>query len=653
MSLLKAVRTPRALRADIQALRGYAVLVVLLFHAKLTGFAGGYLGVDVFFVISGFLITRLVADGVRAGSFSFSEFYFRRAKRLLPAAYVTLLLTALAAPFFLNDPEYLDFRGQFLGALTFCANIVLWRQSGYFEGASDLKPLLHIWSLSLEEQYYFVLPALLVLTPLRRWRTLVWGGVSLSLALFVYREGSASTFYLLPTRAWELGIGSVGALAVLGDRAARLIKLAFWPALAVLLATPIAAPLIHSASLATAMACTATVLVILRQHPGGASNPAIKTLVWLGDRSYSLYLVHWPLFAFLNNSWFGLEEQLPPLSLRVALLAMSVAVAYVLFRFVEQPVHQARLERRSSILKYAGIASLLLLGVVFAAPLLNPPARDYAAIRQRNYGFAGACEFQDDFQPIPACRNSSAPETLVWGDSYAMHLIPGMTADSSYPTVVQATRSVCGPILGVAFVEQSSYDRNWAERCIRFSKSVLTYLERSTSVKRVVLASPFNQFVKPGNQLLIRRDSDGSYYTASASVQLAASELRKTISAIRALGKRVVIVGPPPYGSYDIGRCLERVERRMPVVGVASACEIDKSASLAERGGVFELMNTLSRDGDVNVLDLSRLLCAGARCRTYADGVFLYRDRGHLSVDGSIFLFKTYHLVAAIDTLAR
>jgi peptidoglycan/LPS O-acetylase OafA/YrhL len=152
-----------ATRTDIQALRGVAVLMVVLYHVKIGPLDAGYLGVDVFFVISGFLITTLVAKGIQRGEFRLSKFYFRRAKRLLPAAYATVLATALCAPWFLNQQELRDFALQVIGSVTFTANVVLWRQSGYFEGASELKPLLHTWSLSLEEQYYMLLPAALLL----------------------------------------------------------------------------------------------------------------------------------------------------------------------------------------------------------------------------------------------------------------------------------------------------------------------------------------------------------------------------------------------------------------------------------------------------------------------------------------------------------
>ena len=200
------------MRADIQSLRGYAILIVVLFHAGLSYFPGGYLGVDIFFVISGFLITNLITKQIKEKTFSFREFYFRRAKRLLPAAYVTFVLSAVAALFLLTSQELIEFSQQLIGAVTFTANMVLWRQGTYFGVESSLKPLLHVWSLSIEEQYYFLLPAVLVVIPSRYWQRAMLFACLLSLLVCVafYYIQTGAAFYLFPARAWELCIGSLG-----------------------------------------------------------------------------------------------------------------------------------------------------------------------------------------------------------------------------------------------------------------------------------------------------------------------------------------------------------------------------------------------------------------------------------------------------------
>ncbi|PKM05100.1 MAG: acyltransferase, partial [Gammaproteobacteria bacterium HGW-Gammaproteobacteria-7] len=260
--------TPRH-RNDIQILRGLAVLLVLVYHSGAGIATAGYLGVDIFFVISGYLITRMVVGQIALGRFRFGDFYLRRARRLLPAAYLTLALTTIAAIYLLDYREWNDFVVQLLGALTFTGNFALWQQAGYFSGAAELKPLLHIWSLAIEEQYYLVLPLFLVFIARRLWLPLAGALALASLALHIHWAGTdpAAAFYLLPSRGWELAVGSLLALAELrGLRPGPGARLAFWPALLALIAVPL-----WGSGLSTpfdnVLVCAATAVVILRCHP--------------------------------------------------------------------------------------------------------------------------------------------------------------------------------------------------------------------------------------------------------------------------------------------------------------------------------------------------------------------------------------------------
>ncbi len=647
---------PAALRTDIQALRGFAVLVVLLYHAKIGFFSAGYLGVDVFFVISGFLITRLIKKGIEGGNFHFSTFYFRRAKRLLPAAYVTFLVTALLAPFFLTSSEMLDLRTQMLGAVTFTANIVLWRQSGYFGGTAELKPLLHVWSLAIEEQYYFLLPAVLVFVPRRLWlkTALLTLVTSLVLCFFMMQAKPNAAFYWLPTRGWELMFGSVGALVVVGEGFQRYLKAIFWPALAVLLALPVMHLGADHPGPGALLICLATLVVILRQHPLLSQWVGMQGLSKVGDMSYSLYLVHWPVFAFLNNVWITESGGEHPLGIRASLIALSLCLAYVLHRYVEVRFRHADIQPNWRAIGRVVAAStgLVLVTVGLAHGVASD--KDYSHIRRANQGFGEACEFTENFAPIAACRNSDNPEFVVWGDSFAMHLVPGLLGVAGgAPGIVQATRSECGPLMGLAPQSGQSYNNAWGQSCIRFNDSVVEYLKTAQSVKTVVLSSPFDQYLDNDRPLLVRNEGQNTYRVVQTDAAQAVEGLKRTAAAVRALGKKVVVVAPPPMGGFDVARCTERAQSGLPTIGIENDCAISMVAYRTFRAKVLALMEALPQQAGIEVISFDPYLCGEGVCQTSANGTFVYRDGGHLSYEGSVYLANKMSLVDKIRLLAN
>jgi len=624
-------------RVDIQALRGIAVILVLLDHTQIGIFRGGYLGVDIFFVVSGFLITRMVKEGLEAGTFSFFHFYFRRAKRLLPAAYVTFLVTALLAPFFLSAVEQRDFFYQLIGSLTFTSNIVLWQQAGYFGGAAALKPLLHVWSLSLEEQYYMILPAAMALIPRRYWRSsaLVILATSLVSCLILVQIKPVATFYLLPTRAWELAIGSVAALWTFGGSLRRVIVLFFWPALLALVLVPMFPSRWAHPGPDAVLVCVATLIVILRQHERLTTNPLSRALASVGDASYSLYLAHWPVFAFLNNAYVGEPSSLA----NILALGLAVVLGYLLYRFVEFPIRRMEVAPSWRLVSATVMSSFVVVFASVTVAAVRPDTQDFTEIRQANFGFAKECEFTERFAPRKACTNSESPKILVWGDSYAMQLVPGIVA-ATKAGVIQATQSACGPFTDLAPTSSGRYPRLWAEQCLAFNESVMSYVASQPGLDLVILSSRFAQYLDPsvdGTSWRVLRSVDGKLLESDPSVPVALAAMQGTIDRLRTLGKRVVVFAPPPSSGFDIGLCLDRQANRKLILGASSNCQVPLADFQRYQSRELDFIDGLTREG-VNVVRFDTTLCSQQTCTTQLDGTFLYRDTGHLSYDGSRLL---------------
>jgi len=634
-----------------------AILLVVLHHAKILPLGAGYLGVDIFFVISGFLITGLIIRSINDGSFSFADFYFRRAKRLLPAAYVCFLITTLFAFALLGPSELRDYLKQLAGAVTFTGNIVLWRQAGYFEGDAALKPLLHVWSLSIEEQYYLLLPAALVFLPRRYWLsgTIVVTLASFALCLALVPVKHSAAFYLLPTRGWELAIGSVAALITFGKRQKLSISpIALWPAALALVLIPVFPVSDRHPGIDALIVCIATAIVVLRNHPSAGDIWGVRALAMIGDFSYSLYLVHWPFFAFLNNLY--LDE--PPLAVNIGAVVMSVVLSYGLYRTVELPIRSAPI--RVSFKNVAAImaVSMVLVSTPFlVAKVVVPNGLDHVASLQAPI-LGGECDLENAFPPQPACKTADKPKILIWGDSFASHLIPGVVTTTDVG-VELAARAVCGPFMNMAPVGSRGFSRSWAERCLEFNQAVLSYLATQKSIEVVVLSSPFGQYL--GTELWGHGQKfrslvlEGNHYAEyEPTIDRAVVMMRLTITMLRELGKRVVIVAPPPSSGIDMRRCLERQQIGKPIIGIQDTdCMIDQVRWRRHHAEVLNFLSRIQNEAAVSVISFEGLLCSDSGCATKLDDMNVYRDAGHFSYEGSMLVARKLQLGTLVQTAAR
>lgn len=492
-------------RPDIDGLRAVAVLSVLICHADL-GLTGGFVGVDVFFVISGYLITTLICKDLEQGK-GLSEFWERRIRRILPALVVVVGASVVLGKAVLRDEAFiaLGYSVAAVGALV--SNFYFWRTTGYFELQANEKPLLHTWSLAVEEQFYLLMP--LGLWLLARYRlmhrlTLVLTVIAIaSLALSIYgtAHSPSATFYLLPTRAWEFLAGSLLSRQA-GSLKERSLRLREWISTCGLLMILFPCGLYDRDTrfpgLAALPPVLGTVMVIWSgSQPGILPAPnrllAHRLIVSVGLISYSLYLWHWPLFVFAQYRSFTPLTTLA----RVGLLGLSILVGFLSWRYVESPIRKRHLfHSRQRMISFAAGS---LIGLVACGGLVgwkwkgkensqastNPELLDPNASWSQNPRYFRELELTDIPHRIPGYGAENAdPQTLVWGDSHAMSILPAIEAlgQEHGLRILAATHSSTAPVLD--FYAQSIHGLN--ERAIPYNAAVMNFI-RTAGIRRVAL----------------------------------------------------------------------------------------------------------------------------------------------------------------------
>ena len=636
-------------RVDIQLLRAWAVVSVMLNHARLPFLPGGFLGVDIFFVISGYLMTGIIDQALTTGTFSFRGFYARRVRRLLPAAYATFTMTACAAPFLLDATEYQGFVQQLAGAFTFTANIALWKQTDYFGTQGVMKPMLHIWSLSLEEQYYLLLPFLLFFCPRRLRLPLCMAMVAVSgaLCIVLMMRSPSAAFYMLPTRAWELAMGSVIVLLVRRNLLRSVPSPLRWLCVAVIVLLPVIVGEEGHPGWSALIICTATAILLIPAARQNGARQTFAPLVAIGDRSYSLYLVHWPLLAFASNIFL----RVTPVWVNGLLLLAAGVLAELQYRLIEQRF-------RAFTVNVHSLAILILLpAILISASALTARRMETADMHMRagGMGLSPLCDFKGDFKPIRACAPDPSANILVWGDSFAMALAPGVaaTADSG---IVQAARTACGPFLGLAPVDKRTYTPAWAQSCNAFNKSVLQYLASNSRIDTIVLTSALAQYVpgaEPELDWHYLLETPTGFVERPQNNMVLLSSLKRTVTTLQAMGKRVVMIAPPPASLTDTARCHERVSEHKLVIPRNSDCTISTADYRAYRHDIIRFLRDVRTQNIVPLIDFDARLCRDGNCITRLNGVMLYRDHAHLSAPGSVALSKDMDWASLIAQKAR
>jgi len=647
-------------RNDIQALRGLAVLLVVFYHAALLPVPAGYLGVDIFFVISGFLITTQISQQLQTQSFSFKEFYLRRAWRLLPAAYTVFAVCIALSPWLLTQIELVDFQEQLFGAISFTANIVLWTQTGYFEQAAELKPLLHTWSLSIEEQYYLIMPALLAILVhykiSRLWFVSALTVLSCLLFYVSYSDMPGASFYLTPTRVWELGIGSVLALFLQqknksanthlaskhGYFALLLIIVFCFHLLPENLIKAIELQQLHVlvVTLATAVLIS-TRLYFLNQ--GSIAN----CLSAIGSISYSLYLVHWPILAFLNSANVSGEELWWVYKLGAVVL--SIILSAILYLFIEKRFRITSGSHNKRFLPLI-VTSLLLIIATLLLNLLPDEQRDYRHEFRVNVGLSLNCSDKLFFENSE-CRTNNKPEMLLWGDSFAMHIAPALQSNPN--GLMQATKSTCGPINDLGLYAPPKFNRKVSKSCIEFNQAVKEFIiQKNNSIELVVLAMQWHYLLASDNLLKKSSTSKGqvSYDVIPSQPTMIIDALHQLVIELQNANKKVVIIESPPSSGFNMGRCNERLEQGKWSLS-QNNCNVSVEKYKYLHKQPFELYSYL-KNMNVPVYSFVNKLCNQSECVTALDNTILYRDRGHLTISGARQYQSRFNMLEEIYQLA-
>ncbi|WP_339908597.1 acyltransferase family protein [Symmachiella dynata] len=421
-------------RPDVDGLRAIAVVLVVLFHAGL-GFPGGFIGVDVFFVISGFLITGLILKQQDSGNFSLTNFWIRRIRRIIPAVTVMVITVLVAGYFLLLPSDYADLGSSTIAQQLMLSNVYFWQNTGYFDGPADLKPLLHTWSLAVEEQFYLFYPFLLIfLHRFGRRTTIIAIGLlalgSLAVSQYGVENHRSATFFLLPTRAWELLIGGLICFLPKPTRIKpKILVICSWLSLGAILGAgwsyTSTTPFPGLAALVPCVATAALIYANSLQQSFPAAVLASRPFVVVGLTSYSLYLWHWPILAFLRYR-FGQELSMPTIS---AALCSSVVLGFFSWRCVETPIRQKKLFASTYITigtAVSFLAVICLSGVVIqSSGLRSRFSGEFLAVVEIPYAGhdAGAKGSVDEGWTLPVIGevdgDASTPKFVLWGDSFS------------------------------------------------------------------------------------------------------------------------------------------------------------------------------------------------------------------------------------------
>jgi len=641
-------------RADIDGLRGIAVLAVVIYHAFPARLQGGFTGVDVFFVISGYLITRLILLDIDSGKFSVGSFYVRRIRRIFPALVTLLIVSLLFGGVILWSDEFKNLAKHSFASALFVANFALRSEAGYFDSEASAKPLHHLWSLGVEEQFYIFWP--LIICGLARLRarllamTIVLLFASLAEGLYRLKVDPVAAFYLPQSRAWELLAGSALAIGEMrswgtrsNDQSARLVGALFAKARPVvnfirgdLLGVLGMALLLggffviesgnHFPGLWAGIPVVGALLVIGVGEESVVGRTVLRRqlLVRLGRVSYPLYLWHWPLLSFSEI----LKGQRPTRYEIFAILIVALLLAILTYRIIEQPFRFGRFKRSST---RTLLVSMSIAGLVSAVFYASTPSRPLAA-HEQDPAMRDRClsrlSLQDSRIRYCKIEGDSYPEIAVIGDSHAAALFEGLKSQlvpAAFPSVVM--------IGGSLFVHTLGYGAP-DEKLIAEGGVIATRFVASDPRIRTVIISTRGPVYM--NERWMKMFPDGRPILPGEEADAMREALRSVLGLLSQERKKVFFIIENPTLDFDPHRCLRS---RFLLWDLERSCSISKDDYLAEHSAYRGVVAQVLREfPNVTAFDPSEYICSDKTCSAKIANEVLYDDRDHLSVAGARFL---------------
>lgn len=645
-------------RPDIDGLRAIAILPVLFYHAGFSLFGGGFVGVDVFFVVSGFLITSLILPEVLQGKFSITHFYERRIRRIFPALFTVMLVSLLASYWLMWPLAFKDFGQSLVAATVFASNFLFWFKFGYFDTPADSRPLLHTWSLAVEEQFYILFPIYLIVVA--RFFPRALKGVTAIIAILSFGWSLISVlfwpsaaFYLAPSRIWELLLGAMLAMKVFPPLNSHTLRNALAVAGLVMIALAVFLLTSHS-PFPGAYALLPVVGTFLVIHAGTGQPNAVnrllsmRWLVFIGLISYSLYLWHWPLIVFVELYRFRDVTTTEAWGI----ILLSLALAILSWKFIEQPFRTRRLATsRRSLFVAAGVVMALTIGL--GLPLhftgglpqrMPPQAQHLASISGDCFRRTEHCDVltPEEVHTDRLCRVGEAvsarPDFVLWGDSHGEFVLGAIAqaATATNRSGLQITSEGCPPLLGITRPDKTY------RHCTAFSDAAAKVIS-DPQINQVILVARWSlwsegsRYRYENGQGFVLND-DASSTNRSSNRDVFRRGMVRTLDALKAMGKKISVVAPIPEIGWDVPSTL--------ALGSWHHRRIHSEPTLSEfqerNRFAFQLLQELQPTYNLDLIYPHQILCDQQICRAMIDNQPLYCDDDHLSNYGRSLLVPTF-----------